>query len=553
MRDIKSSNSPARPGKGAWPPRSISGGGTAARSTWAEIPSSDGAPAAWCYTDQRSYRSGETAHLFISGTVSSVDLRIYKDGDAPSDKTSWTNVAILFQPVPESSFSTGMGWQKTVSIDLAGYEPGAYIVELREAGASCKNSALAHHIFFVRATVADPAALLLIAATSTWTAYNDFGGASHYRGFNPDYPLGASPKLSTERPWARGQVWLPDGAPRVAVPLRSSKPTPPRYEWLDWAYANGYTRYYASAGWPSYELPFLKWAERAGYSVHVIAQDDLELHPDCLDGYKCAVLVGHDEYWSMPMRDAIDEFVDGGGRVARFAGNFTWQIRLENEGRDQVCFKSTAPDLDPLRDTNPELLTGAWEDPRINHPGASTFGVNGLRGVYAGFGGMAPRSPGGFNVFRPEHWSLKGTGLVYADMFGDEAGIFGFEVDGLEYTFKDGLPVPTQADGAPQGLEIIAMGWATLSEGGLPEHAYAQFLGDADARYAASILDGRTDDEAVGKRSRGCGVVVSFRRGAGEVFCAGSCEWVRGLMNEEFYTGRITRNVLDRFLEGAEA
>lgn len=542
-----------RPGGGAWPPRLLSGSGTAARSTWAEIPSLDRDPAAWCYSDRRSYRSDEAALLFVSGTVSSVDINVYKDGHAPLEKARWTNVGIGFQSVSEASFSNGMDWERTVSVDLADYEPGAYIVEIKEAGASFGHPALAHHIFFVRATVPDPGALLLIATTSTWTAYNDFGGASHYRGFNSGYPQGASPKLSTQRPWARGQVWLPDGAPRVSSPRRASKPTPPRYDWLDWAFANGYTRYYASAGWPSYELPFLKWAERAGYSVHVIAQDDLELYPDCLAGYKCAVLVGHDEYWSTPMRDTIDAFVDAGGRVARFAGNFLWQIRLENGGRDQVCFKSTAPDLDPLRGVDPKLLTGAWEDPRINRPGASTFGVNGLRGVYAGFGGMAPRSPGGFQVFRPAHWSLQGTGLVYADMFGDEAGIFGFEVDGLEYTFEGGLPVPTHVDGVPHGLEIVAMGWATLAEGGLPEHAYAQFLADSDARFAASILDGRTDDEAIEKRSRGCGVVISFKRGAGEVFCAGSCEWVRGLATNDFYTARITKNVLDRFLDAAKA
>jgi hypothetical protein len=42
--------------------------------------------------------------------------------------------------------------------------------------------------------------------------------------------------------------------------------------------------------------------------------------------------------------------------------------------------------------------------------------------------------------------------------------------------------------------------------------------------------------------------VVSFERGKGEVFCAGTCEWVNGLIEKDFYVERITRNVLNRFL-----
>ena len=39
----------------------------------------------------------------------------------------------------------------------------------------------------------------------------------------------------------------------------------------------------------------------------------------------------------------------------------------------------------------------------------------------------------------------------------------------------------------------------------------------------------------------------AFTRGKGEVFNAGTAEWVNGLKRKEFYTEQITRNVLDRF------
>src|SRR5450755_3899085 len=43
-----------------------------------------------------------------------------------------------------------------------------------------------------------------------------------------------------------------------------------------------------------------------------------DLHSDrsTLDGYQILVLAGHDEYWSMEMRDTVETFVHGGGHVA---------------------------------------------------------------------------------------------------------------------------------------------------------------------------------------------------------------------------------------------
>lgn len=43
-----------------------------------------------------------------------------------------------------------------------------------------------------------------------------------------------------------------------------------------------------------------------------------------------------------------------------------------------------------------------WEVPEIGRPGALTFGVNGLQGVYANLGNCVGRGPGGFTVYKPE-------------------------------------------------------------------------------------------------------------------------------------------------------
>jgi hypothetical protein len=388
-----------------------------------------------------------------------------------------------------------------------------------------------------------------VAATGTWTAYNEWGGANHYQGTAGPEGAWPSPVLSLERPFSRGFLRLPEGAPRSAleIPVRTGGIA--RYPNRDFAYTHGYARFYASAGWAQYDRLFLAWAEAQGYQVDVITQHDLQFHPGVLAGYRCVAVVGHDEYWSWEMRDAIDAYVDGGGRVARFGANYMWQIRLEDEGRLQVCHKYVAHTSDPLRTAKDRRrLTSTWEDPVVGRPGASTMGLNALGGIYARIGHMTPRGSPGFTVYRPEHWAFAGTDLYYGDVFGSEAGIVGYEVDAVDYTFRDGLPEPTFTDGAPRSLAILAMAPATNIEEDRDHWGSSPGIGDGDAVYKAMILYGDASPANVARAGRGAGMVAAFTRGKGEVFNAGTCEWVVGLKLGCAMTGRITRNVLDRFL-----
>ena len=95
---------------------------------------------------------------------------------------------------------------------------------------------------------------------------------------------------------------------------------------------NGYSKWYVGGSYAEYDSLLVKWAEKEGYRLDYMTQHDLHFGTVNLDDYRAVVIAGHDEYWSTPMRDAIDAYVDRGGRVARFGGNFFWQIRLEEEG-----------------------------------------------------------------------------------------------------------------------------------------------------------------------------------------------------------------------------
>ncbi|KAL6230301.1 hypothetical protein BDW75DRAFT_244949 [Aspergillus navahoensis] len=53
-------------------------------------------------------------------------------------------------------------------------------------------------------------------------------------------------------------------------------------------------------------------------------------------------------------------------------------------------------------------------------------------------------------------------------------------------------------------------------------------------------------------REYGPGMVASFTKDKGEVFCAGTCEWVAGLIHQDEFTKLITKNVLGKFTSRRE-
>jgi hypothetical protein len=523
----------------------------AVRSHYYERPGMDGPRGEiWCYSDRFSYRPGETVRLQVSSTAPTVALEIIRDGGTESRVFTQTGIAARWQDTPEQCSVEGCGWETTFEFRVGDDWPsGGYRLTLTADGRDGEPICCHHLLIVLPKPGRKPGRILQVAATGTWLAYNTWGGSNHYEGITGPNRNQYSPVVSTQRPWCRGFVVLPPGAPRVPLEVSMPPRTVPRYPHMEWAYATGHSKKYASAGWASYDSHFFRFAERAGYQVDLASQHELHFSPEILLDYDCAVFVGHDEYWTWEMRNAVDAFVDQGGHAARFAGNFMWQTRLEDEGRRQVCYKYRARAEDPAyRGGDVTRATNSWDAPEIGRPGCKTFGLNSSKGVYAGWGGCAPRGTRGFPIYRPEHWAFKDTGLYYGDLLGAESHIYGYEVDGLDYEIRNGRPYPTATSGAPDGLEILALGMASQVEDGdhvLPED---QFFGDEDGRFIAEMLYGDASDENLEKVRYSNGMIVNFKRGKGEVFHAGTCEWVAGLLRRDAMVEKVTKNVLDRFL-----
>lgn len=504
-----------------------------------------GGPEAWCYTDRLSYLPGESISVHTHTTEAAYSLTLTRDGLNP--EVVWTQSGLTGQAhsTPDDAYAVGCNWPQALQIDVdPTWASGFYLltITVEVDGREHSND----HFVVVRAAEQTRAQFALVHATSTVTSYNDWGGANAYRGLGegPGHDV-PSTSLALRRPIARGMLRQPSGAPRSSNPHTPAMHELPRHPAYEWAHTHGYSRHFADAGWATYERPFTVWAEREGYQLDHLTQVDLHTDPHSLDGYAGVIFVGHDEYWTWEMRDTVDAFVDQGGHVARFGGNFLWQVRLEDDATTQVCFKN--PFDDPLLSTNPTRVTTAWDAPIVERPGAATMGLTGLAGVYNRYGSAAPRSSGGFTVSRPNHWAFENTDLNYGDVFGGAPiCIASFELDGVDYGVRRGMPYATGEDGAPLDLEILAMAPATAGEvdkwnGSVPIGAPLEEVhGLLGLMFGDDIPDRFTDE------FYGSGMVAFFERGEGSVFNAGSTEWVNGLRLNDPFTQQVTRNVLNR-------
>lgn len=531
-------------------------------STWLERVTADGwlddpdALQIWGYTSRPSYGPGDTVDLHVSTTADTWGFEVWRDGETFEKVHEQNGLTGATHPVPDDVVAQGCGWPVGASLEVpAEWKSGGYVVVCKGRRGDAEVSQDA--FFVLRA--ARPGArsrLALIIATYSWQEYNDWGGGCGY--FSDEFvdhtadPLEVREKsfearLSFHRPWSRGLIRCPVGVPRIAQPpwpVGAAVGVPA----ADWAISNGYSVWTVANGWARYDGLTARWLEAEGYRPELLSQWDLDRDPSVLDAYDVVVTTGHDEYWTATGRRALDEFIERGGRYARLAGNIVWQVRIEEDLTTQVCHKYAAH-ADPERD-NPDLdlRTGAFEAHHIDRPPVTTFGANGFRGVYSRMGGMSPRGAGGFIVYRPGHWCFAGADVYYGDVLGGELPLVGYETDGVDYTFRSGLPYPTGADGAPDELEILAITPVTLEE---VDHGHSGSLLsilDGDLAFAAEALYGEDTPESRDKLRYGSAVMTHMPKGEGEVFCAGTTEWCHALARGHLQVGIITRNVLDRFL-----
>ena len=529
---------------------------------WYEFPSNDPNDLeVWGYTDKMSYAPGDEVALHVNTTADTFEIEIQRDGGALETVMTKSGIKGGYHETSIDCYEKGCGWPVSHRFTIpADWKSGGYIIVLRveRDGQVIEQDAW----FTLRAK--NPGAnadILFVLSTGTWLAYTDFGGGSSYR-IPPEKGGGGMESRDTaysthchiHRPWARGFIRQPVGTPSWAWKPRRYEDfpigSPPRYPSTEYYLANGLSFKNMLAGWANYDAHFARWAEREGYTIEYANQHDFIDYPNLLENYKLAVVVGHDEYVPPEQRNAFDKFIEAGGKLARFAGNLNWQVRFEDNA--QICYKHQH-EKDPVwADPSKRHLASTWwhQHDAANNPPVTTWGVNGHKGVYAMVGGATPRGAGGFTVYRNKHWAFADADLYYGDILGGSVPVIGSEVDGIEYTFRYGLPYPTGEDGAPMDLEILALAPATAGEetdhGHPPE---AHFIGpnERDAEQYVETLGLEQTPENLDKFVRGCAAITNMKKGKGEVFCIGTLQWVLGLTQQEPFVEAVTRTVLNRY------
>jgi hypothetical protein len=454
------------------------------------------------YAGRLSHRAGHRVELHVSTSASRYGIEIARLGARRLVVWSRDNLPGAKHPVPADAFSHGCRWPVSVAVEVPDSWPSGYYQVVLRTQEGDGPQGLGEAFFVVRSSrPGRDTSILLQLCTNTYNAYNRWGGSSLYGG-----PRGVSRRVSFERPY------------------------------IGFVPGDAFTSRYS--GWRNWEQPFVAWAENAGYKIDFAINSTLQFHPEILKEYRLVLSVGHDEYWSAPMRDNLEAFIKAGGNVAFFSGNTCfWQVRSEDDGRALTCWKYDF-DQDPVyKSDDKRLLSGMWSNVLVNRPENQLTGVS---FTYAGYHRFFEWGGDGcYTIHRPEHWVFEGTGLKRGDCLGRLDKIVGYECDGCEYTIQDGLPVPTHRDGTPESFQILGSAPAGLSE---------KF--DKSLIWASEALYGKGTTKRLPQP--GIAVLGTYTRG-GTVFTTGCTEWVRGLEGHDPAVERITRNVLDRLSQGGGA
>jgi len=324
------------------------------------------------YASTTSARTGDRVDFFVSTTSATLTAKVYRmgyyQGLGARRVATRTGIKGSFHPTPApDQFGTvDCQWPVTFSLDIdSRYPPGQYLVRLENAR---------HQYRFVPFLVRDDASVatyVYMSAVTTWQAYNTWGGFSLYR--EDSGPNGTFPSNANR-----------------AVRVSFNRPYGVRF-------ANG------AADFIGNEFPLLFLAESLSLDMTYWTDIDLDQHGGQLTRHKALLSLGHDEYYSPAMRNAVTSAVKHGVNVAFFGANFSYRkIRFQpgvnGSDRFMVNYRSTA---DPVTATNPSLATVNWSQYPSNQPESSFSGS-----IYGGAEGV-----GSLVVADSASWLWRGAGV----------------------------------------------------------------------------------------------------------------------------------------------
>jgi hypothetical protein len=326
------------------------------------------------FADTTSIDADGSFSLYVSTGAPSWQVSAYRIGyyGGSGGRLVWRSEpqpgALQPPPMIDPVTRTGTApWPASLTVDTdLTWPPGQYLMRLESSDGGAT---------FVPLVIRDDGSrsdLLVQSAVTTWQAYNGWGGASLYQGSK-----GRADVVTFDRPYT----------------------------------GNG------SGEFLGREFEFIYLAERLGLDLSYWTDIDLHERGELALNHRGVVIPGHDEYYTVEMRLALERARDSGVNLGFFgANNIYRRIRLEPSGvganRHQVNYRDAS--RDPLNGEDPARVTTGFREAPAANPESALVG-----NYYECNPVSADWVVGDSSV-----WMFEGSGFVdgerIADMVGNE-------------------------------------------------------------------------------------------------------------------------------------
>jgi hypothetical protein len=371
------------------------------------------------YVAREAVRVGETETIYVDAPgARTVRIRIFRmgwyRGLGGREVLVSRPLRVGAQPPCPHDYETGLtecAWHPTLSFPIPSALPtGVYIAKLTtHTGASdC--------LFVVLAGRPQP--LLAQLPTSTYEAYNAWGGDSLY----------------------------PGGADRVGITGTT--------QGVEVSYERPYDSVTGAGQFFARDVAMVRFLERYGYPVSYTTSESVNEDPGQLEGHRALIDFGHSEYWSQKQMAAFSNALRRGTSLLFFSSDtLAWRVRYVRASRAAgqpgapdrtiVAYKEFAA-LDPnhkyptgpVPDGGASLTGSAYQGcitPRLAQPGPPTYR----------YYSWVPSI-----VLRPQ-WLFADTGITSSTLI---PGIVGYELD-------------MRTPASPPGTEVLGAGAAPCMAG----------------------------------------------------------------------------------------
>ncbi len=365
---------------------------------------------------------GQAVTLYVSTAANSFDVEAYRMGyyQGLGGRLIWQSARIPTERQPACPVTAGTNmvqcnWHSSLPVDItAAWVQGQYLLKLIGSGGQQS---------YVPLTVWDPASdatYVIMSGVLTDQAFNPYGHYDLYQGATACAP-GVYPCSSRSRVVS-----------------------------FDRPYANGK----GAASYLSLVYPLTRFAEQ--HSLDVTYWTDITLSTDghLLSDHRVMISPGHDEEWSLEMREAATAAANHGVNLIFFgASPVLRKVRLQSSplGPDREMVNYRDPQADPLFGVdNAEVSQNWWGQAPAEMTDSELVGAD-----YVGY-----YNDGSFPlvVSLPSSWLFAGTGLGLGARI---PGVLSGDFQGYDPALGD----------TPPGVEILAHSRVTIT--GHPDRDYA--------------------------------------------------------------------------------